>query len=234
MPELNKEQFEELPEFIKAQYVPDDDGYSHKGMLKVKQTANDLDSKLKDLNTKLETFEDAKKAEIEKARTEALEQARSKGDVKAIEERYQQQMEDLAKRLEDTENEYKSRLEKLTTTVKAEKKNAIISELSEMATDKGKKAFKALVKSRVDVDAETGKAIFLDDDGRATSLDLKGFMAEIKKDDAFAPLIMADVTTNGAGKVKTGNDWGRASGKPELSDKEARRQHFREKFNLDE
>lgn len=234
MPELSKEQFEELPEFVKSQYVPDDDGFSHKGMLKVKQTANDLDGKLKELNTKLETFEDAKKQEIEKARAEALEQARSKGDVKAIEERYQQQMEDLAKRLEDTENGYKEKLDKLTTTVKTEKKNAIIAELSEMATDQGKKAFKSLVSSRVDVDAETGKAVFLDDDGRATSLDLKGFMAEIKKDEAFAPLVRADVTTTGTGKAKTGNDWGRTSEKPELSDKEARKAHFREKFNLDE
>lgn len=231
MSELTKEQFEELPEFAKEQYVEDGEGYSHKGMLKVKQTANDLDTKLKDISSKLDSFEEEKKAEIEKARKEALEQARSKGDVKAIEERYQQQLDDLEKRSNETVKQYEERLEKMSQAIKTDRKNAVVSELSEMATDKGRKAFKALVSSRVDIDPETGKAIFLDDEGRATSLDMKGFMAEIKKDEAFTPLVQADVTTNGGGKVKTGNDWGRASSKkPEISDKEARKAYFRERF----
>lgn len=211
MPELNKEQFDELPEFAREQYVEDGDGYSHKGMMKVKQTADTLDSRVKELSGKIDSFEDQKREEIEKARAEALEEARSKGDAKAIEERYQQQLEDLEKRRDESERQYKERLDKMSETIKRDKKTAVISELSEIATDKGRKAFKALLSNRVDVDPETGDTIFLDDDGRATSLDMKGFLADIQKDDAFSPLIQAKVSTRGGGNVQTGNnDGGRA------------------------
>lgn len=207
---LTKEEYEALPEKARAAFVADGDQYVPAKDAKLKQTLDDVDSKYKsaeqrakELEERLSRFEEAKRQEIEKARAEALEAARSKGDVKAIEERYQQQLADLKKRSEESENQYKQRLETLEKQIKADKRNSIVADLcAELANDKGRKAFKALVGSRIDIDPSTGQPIFLDENGSATSLDLAGFKAEIERDDAYAPLLKSGIVTSGGGQAK--------------------------------
>ena len=100
----------------------------------------------------------------------------------------------------------------MTNQIKTEKRSALVSDLAaELATEKGSRAFKALVQSRIDVDAETGKVTFLNDDGSASSLDLNGFKAELMKDDSLSPLLKADLVTQGGGNVKGSNGDGRTS-----------------------
>ena len=48
MADLTIEQFEQLPEFLRNDYTEVNGAYKHAGMIKVKQTANDLDAKLKE------------------------------------------------------------------------------------------------------------------------------------------------------------------------------------------
>lgn len=57
-----------------------------------------------------------------------------------------------------------------------------------------------MIESRIDYDPETGKTIFLNEDGSASSLDLAGFKAEISKSDLYAPVIKASVNTGGIAK----------------------------------
>lgn len=190
-------------------------GFMHKtdealmnSLKNAKREREQVRSQYEEVNTRLSEFEKNQKDAIEKARQEALEEARTKGDVKAIEERYQQQMDDLQKRYSETEAQYKERMDKMAATIKEDKKRAIISELAEDATDKGRKAFKALIAGRVDIDPETGKETFLNEDGSASSLDIAGFKAEIMKDESFSPLLKADVVTNGGGNANGSNGGG--------------------------
>ena len=68
---------------------------------------------------------------------------------------------------------------------------------------------KRLIKDRIQVDPETDEVTYLDEQGRATSLDKETFIAELKKDVMFMPLIKSDVVTNGGGNAN-GSNGGRA------------------------
>ncbi|AXQ65844.1 MAG: putative capsid scaffold protein [Caudoviricetes sp.] len=95
----------------------------------------------------------------------------------------------------------------MTNQIKTEKRSSIVADLAaSMATDKGSKAFKALIASRIDIDAESGKVTYLNEDGSASSLDLAGFKAELMKDDSLSPLLKADIVTNGGGNLNGNND----------------------------
>ena len=105
MSKYTQEQYDQLPDFVQNNLEKVGDEWTDKGLLKVKQTANDLNSQLEaerqsrgEIESKLSDFEKEKQAAIEAAKAEALEQARSKGDVEAIEKRYQEQMADLEER----------------------------------------------------------------------------------------------------------------------------------------
>lgn len=216
------ESLDSFPEDMRGDFVETEmdgkKGWMHKtdvplinSLKNAKQEREDFKKKFDEINTKLSGFEEAKKSEIEKARAEALDTARSKGDVKAIEERYQQQMADLEKRTGDVESQYKERIEKLTGNLKNQTKTAVVADIAkELSTDVGYKAFKTLIASRIDVDVDTGKTIFLNEDGSASSLDVKGFMEELKKDDSYKPLLKSGVVTQGGGNAN-GNGDGSAS-----------------------
>lgn len=217
MADLTKEQFEQLPDFIKNDYQEVEGVYKHAGVLKLKGTLDGLDAKLKardseysQLNERLSAFEQTKQAEIEAARTKALEEARTKGDVEAIEKRYQEQMQDLEKRVaEKTRGEVEKEF-----TVKSAKTHAE-SQLTEIVAslkpvdDDAKGALKALLSLRQQV-TEDGKIIYLNSDGSASSLDFKGFIEEAKKDPTYKRLISAETTTIGGGLL-TGGIGGSAS-----------------------
>jgi hypothetical protein len=99
----------------------------------------------------------------------------------------------------------------MQNAIKTEKRNSVVSDLaSELATDAGSKAFKMLIASRIDVDPETGKITFLNDDGSASSLDFAGFKSEIQKDKTYTALLKATVSTNGGGLLN-GNSGGSAN-----------------------
>lgn len=217
MDALTKEQYEQLPDFVKSEYVQTDDGYKHGGVVKLKESLNNLDTKYKETEGRLSEFEQKQKEAIEAAQREAYEKAKKEGNIDEIEKRYQEQLEDAQKRVGETETQYKERLEKLTNGIKSEKINSIVADLAgELATDSGREAFKQLAKSLVDYDPEQTKTIFKGLDGSATSLDLEGFKADLKKNPVFAPLLKADVTAQGGG-MANGNSNGSAEGKPKAN-----------------
>ena len=192
---LNKEQFETLPDFVKADYVEHEGAYVPAAELKVSKLKSSLDG----LDSKLKEFEKNEHAKLEAARAEALEKLKKEGKVDEI-------LADAERRLGETKAQYEERLAKITNTVKAEKRNAIVSDLAaELATLAGSKAFKALIGNRIDVDPETGKVTFLNADGSASALDLAGFKADIEKDESFSPLLKAPINVNGGGFANGSN-----------------------------
>lgn len=234
MDALTAEQYEQLPDFVKSEYVETDDGYKHGGVVKLKESLNSLDSKYKETETRLTEFEQKQKEAIEAARLEAFEQAKKDGNIEEVEKRYQEQLADAEKRAGETQAQYEERLNKLTNNMKSEKINSVISDLAaDVATDTGREAFKLLARNLVDFDPEQGKMIFKDLNGSATSLDLEGFKAELKKNPAFSPLIKADVTAQGGG-MANGNSGGSAAGdiKADMGgDKQSRIRAIQQKIN---
>lgn len=205
-----QEQYNELPEWMQKDLVKDGDVYKHAGLMKVKATADELNGKFEDVSLRLSDYESKEAERIAEAERKAYEKAKKEGNVDELERRYQQQIEDAQRRADETAAQFKERLQKLAD----KQKQAVASELSELATEKGKAAFKRLIANMIQVDAETDTITFLDDAGSATSLDQAGFIAELKNSELFAPLIKSDAVTNGGGHAN-GSDVGSASKKPE-------------------
>lgn len=207
---LTKEDFEALPEKAQAAFVLDGEEYVPVKDAKLKQTLNDVDNKYKELQKQLSTYEEQKKQEIEEARNKAMEEARSKGDVKAIEERYQQQMADLEKRVRE---EAKSEAMKEFKTGQAElSANALADKIGltlGVDTESGELIADA-IRKRIKIDPETGEKIFHDAKGSALSIKEDEFIKEVAAEKRFARLVKADLATTGGGNAK-GSTGGSAS-----------------------
>jgi tetratricopeptide (TPR) repeat protein len=225
--ELNKEQFESLPEFVKGDYEQAGDVYRPvaEGKLSaLKGSLNDLDAKYKQANTRIEEIEKGKAAEIERAKEEALKTARNKGDVDAIEKRYQEQMADLEKRNGETLKQYEDRIAKLSGSIKTKERSLLVGNIAQelKVFDESKKLFSKLIEGRIDVDPETGKVTYLDENGGATSLDAAGFVAELAKDSAYDRLRQAAVSNGGQANGNNGSGGG-ASGKVNQAAEDAKK-----------
>lgn len=202
---LTKEEYEGLPEKARGAFTQEGDLFVPAKDAKLKQTLNELDSKYKEASSKLSEYEQSQAQRQAEAERKALEKLKAEGKTDEI-------IADIERRNGETVKQFQERIERMTNQIKTEKRSALVADLAaELATDKGSRAFKALVQSRIDVDAETGKVTFLNDDGSASSLDLNGFKAELMKDDSLSPLLKADLVTQGGGNVKGSNGDGRTS-----------------------
>lgn len=239
---LTKEEYEALPEKARAAFTEDGDQYVPVKDAKLKQTLDDVDSKYKsaeqrakELEERLNRYEEIKRQEIEEAKRKALEQAKSKGDVDAAIKQYEERLADLEKRSNESKRQYEERIQKLSGTLKSREKSLIASKLAaDLATDIGRDLFTDVVQSRIDVDLETGKPIFLNADGSASSLDLDGFKEELQKDARLKPLLKSGVVTNSPGFLNGSNGIGSAStAKANMGgSREERKAAIRAKFNL--
>jgi hypothetical protein len=215
---LTQEQFEQLPDFVKGDYVEKDGAFVPAASVEVEQLTGKvtaLKSSLDGLDSKLKAQSQAEAEKIEAARQAALEEARTKGDVKAIEERYQQQMADLEKRVaektrEEVTKELTSKQAEQQASAQADKLGAMLGVDKESG-----EALADLIRHRVKVDPETGKRIYHDAKGSALSVDDNGFIEELKKEARFKRLIKADVPTTGGGNAN-GNG-GNGGGAPDAN-----------------
>lgn len=210
MSKLTKEQYNELPEFLKSDYVEDGDGYSHAGFLKVKKTADSLDEKGKLAIAELEEIKKGQEEAIEKAKQEAYEKAKAEGDIETVTARHKEQLEDAAKRAFEegksaASKEFKE-LEAAKTKENLALKIASSVGIDEFAID----MMKAEIQKQIEVNPEDGSITYLDSDGRATSLDGDNFKAELIKNPRYGRLIKADLATNGGGASNGGGNGGSA------------------------
>lgn len=203
------ESLEKVPEDWRDQFVEVEvdgkKGYQDKDSLELKQLAFNVKEENKAVKGRLSEFEKQQAEKLADAERKAFEKLKAEGKTDEI-------IADLERRNGETVKQFQDRIERLTNSIKTEKRSAIVADLaSELATDSGSKAFKRLVADRIDVDPETGKVTFLNDDGGASSLDLAGFKAELLKDDSFAPLLKSGVVTKGGGNANGSNGQGGAS-----------------------
>jgi len=203
------ESLEKVPEDWRDQFVEVEvdgkKGYQDKDSLALKQLAFNVKEENKTVKSRLSEFEKQQAEKLAEAERKALEKLKAEGKTDEI-------VADLERRHGESIKQFQERIDKMTGAIKAEKRSAVVADLaSELATETGSKAFKRLVASRIDVDPETGKVTFLNDDGGASSLDLAGFKAELLKDDSFAPLLKGNVTTTGGGKANGSTGAGGAS-----------------------
>ena len=215
MPKITKEQFEQLPEFLKPEYEADGEEYQPRAegklnALKVRMDA--LDAKYQAAQQKITDGEAAQAAAIEAARAEALEQARSKGDVSAVEKRYQEQMADLERRTSEVTAALQAKLDTMANNTKTQGRAALVADVATQLRvfDDSRKQFSKLISDRIDIDPETGKAIFLNEDGGASSLDKAGFIAELAKDPSYNRLRQAEANQGGSAGGNNGSSSGGA------------------------
>ncbi|MGO1190284.1 hypothetical protein [Vibrio casei] len=216
--EITQEQFESVPDFLKDQYEKQESGsYVSVDSLKVgslKKSLDDLDSKYKgelsQLNEKLTGIEKSKADEIEAAKAKALEEARTKGDVTAIEERYKQEMADLEKRVsERVRGEVESEYTAKQAASKAESMRKMIAKdlgIDENAASTIEFMLAPLLKPN-----ESNQISLYDVSGSATSVngeDEEAIKSELRKLPQFKHLVADNSGTqrnngilNGAGKT---------------------------------
>jgi hypothetical protein len=192
---LTKEQYEELPEFVKSDYEQDGETFRHRSEGKLEA----LKGRMNDLDGKLKSIEEKKAAEIEQAKAEALEQAKTKGEKSEVIKQYEEQMEDLKRRRSETDAQYEERISQLETTIKSSARQGALADLRSKLKvfEDSAPVFDKIVGSMIDVDPATGKRVYLGDDGGATSLDDAGFYAQLDKDPAIARLREAQPSAEG-------------------------------------
>lgn len=208
MADLTQEQYEQLPEFIRDDYTEVDGVYKHAGLLKVKQTANSLDSKLKqteqanaEINERMTQLEQDQQKKIEDATAEALANAETNKDIEKINEIHAQKMKDLEARVaERTRTEVLGEIDQKaakeranTTAARLAKELAIDSDAEETLLQ----LFELSVKP-----GEDGAVTFFNNDGSASSLDEAGFKADAVKNKRFKHLVKAEPPTKGGGMAQ--------------------------------
>ena len=209
MAEITKEQYEELPEFMKETFIEDGEGYSHKGFLKVKSTADGLDAKLKAAGGELSEYKSAEQERIDAAKKEAYDQAIKDGNTEEMAKRHAEQLEDAELRaLERGKNEAKAEFIEQQNKEKADKTALKISAIG--VDDYARELIYQSIKSFVThVD---GEDVFLDESGRATSLNYEAFKESVKNNPRYARLVDDTPAAVGGGGAK-GSESGRAAGK---------------------
>lgn len=218
MAELNKEQFESLPEFVKGDYEQAGDVYRPvaEGKLSaLKGSLNELDGKYRAANTELQEFKTKGQLAQEAAEAAALERLKKEGKTDEI-------VADLTRRHGETVKQYEDRLKARDDRfIKAERSSVIVEIAQELKVfDESKKLFSKLIEDRISVDPETGKKTVLDENGGATSLDIPGLIAELAKDPAFDRLRQANVSSGGKANGNNGNGGGAAKKPHEYNDAE--------------
>lgn len=186
----------DIPEKYHADYVEvEKDGakiYQHKDFVTVvgamKRKGEERDALANELKG-FKSQEAVKQAEAEK---KALEKLKAEGKIDEI-------LADSEKRHGETIRQFEERIAKRDAIVIKKARDAVVSELSTLATEVGAKAFKKLISERVDYDPETDKYSFKDEEGGATSLDLAGFKADVLKSPTYAAMLKAQASSGGFG-----------------------------------
>lgn len=156
--------------------------------------------KLKEVGQELDNYKATESERIEKAKQEALDKARTSGDVEAIEKRYQEQMQDLKRRTEEETRQAVTKefaLKEVENTAKTQL-NEIVFGLKPK-DDFSKQLMIDHLKNRQKV--EDGKIIYLNNDGGASSLDHKGLLKELQESGLFKSLSSYVPPSQGGGNI---------------------------------
>lgn len=223
---LTTEQFNELPDFVKSDYVEHEGAYVPQAELKVKglkSSLDGLDAKFKELEKKRQDELDSIRAE---EREKALADAKKANNIDEILRIEREQAADARSRaIEEAKGQWQREMSEKEAVQRAKtlaKEIAFAVAVDEDAAELIEQAIIARIKSDVDLK----KDIFSDRSGSALSVDKAGFIDAIKQERQFSRLVKSDVTTNGTGGAN-GNNGGGASKKPDEYTEQERVNLFR-------
>lgn len=212
---LTKEQFEQLPEFAQADYEQAGDIFQPKAEGKasaLKKSLNELEIKFKNTDSSFKELLEKEEEVRSQAEQAALDRLKKEGKIDEI-------LADRERRENETKKQYETRIEKLGAMIKTEKRELAVNEITSALEvfDGSKKLFQKDIRNRIEIDVDTGKEIYLDENGSATSLDRAGFIAELKKDSAYDPIRKATTNTGGRANGNNGRSGGSAEDLSKLS-----------------
>jgi len=194
---IEVQSLDDVPEKFRADYVEvEKDGnkiYQHKDFVTVIGAMKRKGEERDTLANELKGYKSKEAERAAEAERKALEKLKAEGKIDEI-------LADSEKRHGETIKQYEERIAKRDAVVIKKARDAVVSELSTLATEVGAKAFKKLISERVDYDPETDKYSFKDEEGGATSLDLAGFKADVLKSPTYAAMLKATVSSGGHGK----------------------------------
>lgn len=204
---LEVESLDIVPESFRGDYVEKKDGdkvtFIHRAFVAVKEKNQKIEGRLADydnLKTKLQAIEDERAKEAEERERRKLQGLHDAKDYEALLKIEKEKVQDLERRSGETSKQFQERLKAREDKLEKMAVGLIEAELSELAHDDHKLAFKRLIRGQIKFDIDADKPIFLDDDGGATSLDMEGFKAHIKGSTMFAGLIKAESSKGGLGQ----------------------------------
>lgn len=210
MSDLTKEQFEELPEFLKKDYSEVEGVYKNIAVMTIKKTANDLDAKLKTSisaklaqDEQLQAFNELKEKEIREAREQGIEEATRDNKPEIVLKLEREKLADQEKII----NEKMVTVNELMAGIATDKKTVIADRLTKSAKEGFEDAFNTLILDLIDINVKTREKTFLNVDGSASSItDDKEFIEYLGTQKLFKALIKGTVTTTGAGLANGGLD----------------------------
>jgi hypothetical protein len=210
--DLNAEQFGQLPEFLKGDYEQSGEVYRHRSEGKVsalKASLDSVDQKAKTYEQKLREIEAKSEEDRTKAEQAALDKLKKEGKVDEI-------LADAERRHGETQKQYEARIEKLSNQIKTDQRNLDINSIAEKLKifDDSKPLFAKLIKDRIEVDPETGKKTYLDENGGATSMTQDELIASLEKDPAYNRMRQANVNSGGNANGNNGSNSGGAQQNP--------------------
>ena len=186
----------DVPEKYRADYVEvEKDGgkiFQHKDFLTVIGAMKRKGEERDTLANELKGYKSKEAERVAEAERKALEKLKAEGKIDEI-------LADSEKRHGETIKQYEERIAKRDAVVIKKARDAVVNELSALATDAGHEAFKEMISRKVDYDPEADKYIYTMCSG-ATTVDFAEFKADIMKSKTYAVMLKATVSSGGHGK----------------------------------
>lgn len=218
MAELTQEVFDSLPDAVKEDYEQQGEVFVSRDSLKLSALKGNLDKaygERDEYKGKVLSIEQTKAQEIAEAKEQALAEALEKNNTEKATRLFQEKIADAERRAGETENKFKERLEGIAK----QQKSAIVKTIAALGTKSTSAALARIVDGMVKIDPETGAETYLNNDGSASSLNQEQFIASLKDNDLFKPLLAAAQPTT-TGDLRSSLDVsGRSEQKKKLSTK---------------
>lgn len=198
---------EEVPEEFRLDYVESEldgkKGFQHKRVVSLVNALNTTKADKERIKEKFDKYEADELKRIEevtkKAEADALEKAKNSGEWSQMEEILNQKIMDADRRAVESEEKANKRL---LDIAKTQEKSIASNIAAKYSIDGAEQALERLIAPYITIDPDTGARSYLDDEGNATSLDDKGFVAELYTKALFKPLLAGNPTTTGGGQSK--------------------------------
>ena len=186
----------DVPEKYRADYVEvEKDGgkiFQHKDFLTVIGAMKRKGEERDTLANELKGYKSKEAERVAEAEKKALEKLKAEGKIDEI-------LADSERRHGETIKQFEERIAKRDAIVIKKARDAVVNELSALATEAGHEAFKEMISRKVDYDPEADKYIYTMCSG-ATTVDFAEFKADIMKSNTYAVMLKATVSSGGHGK----------------------------------